>query len=163
GRWSETGRHPCDRPWSAAVSCCATGSFAGLTAGGAASGAGVQDPSPATAAHTCSASVQGPSATPSGSPLAAPSVHGTAGGGIPLNATKQSVAAGPPPATQSGGQSAKAIGAAKRTRKRAAERIGAQRSRGIRTSQPRAAEPTASPAERSGGTDESSGASEATI
>src|SRR5262249_5424251 len=85
----------------AAPSCCAAGVVAGVTVAGWSRLVAVHEPSPDTSMHACSESEQTPSTLPSAS-HASPSVHATFFDVVPLNATKQSVAAGPPPAKQSG-------------------------------------------------------------
>src|SRR5207244_12919491 len=100
--------------WSAAASACPVEAVLGVTVGGPLRPAGVQAPRPGTLMQPWRPSVQTPSTLPSMS-QASPSAHVSLMPGRPLQATKQSVADGPPPATQSGGQSARAAGPSTRT------------------------------------------------
>src|SRR5438094_2483935 len=104
--------------WSAAASACPVGALLGLTVGGPLKPAGVHAPRPGTLMQPWRPSVQTPSTFPSMS-QASPSAHVSLMPGRSLQATKQSVADGPPPATQSGGQPAPAAGASTRTNARA--------------------------------------------
>src|SRR5690349_2690657 len=136
---------------SAAPSCCAVGLLDGAAVAGASRLVAVQEPSPLTAVHAASGSVQTPSALPSMS-HAAPSAHESFFDVVPQNATKQSVDDGPPPpnGADPSGQAAKAAGCSVTTRASAtSRRMMRQARRAIRFSQSGAAEWTVPRADRS--------------